>query len=502
MDLKGITENYRERIQRIALFDPLFKLENKKGKDNNGDPIDYFSLGLLTLLFFFENMLMRNKKTGVKELAEFFKEINKDEIHVDNDGFEKIARSIIEIFRPLSGKRNSRIFYNWETRKEEIIQYSILKADKSNTKMNTQYYTLDEQGLELIFATKEYFSDFQLSINQLILRKQLEKGEFVGALRQINEMRIDVKTLQDRIMKIKHEIQRNIISDETYERYKMIIEDVNIRLSRENEEFEELQAFARETKEKLGYELSNDKEIKAYELIIEIERELGEVHDEHRNLFKESIILKTNALQAAQESLYYVGIDSFNFEQEIVSRLMSSPLPVQSSRLLIEPFLHLERKVIWSPFMVFSSQMIEIEDKKKKVKEFLYISDETKNRVDLEIQRKNFKSVMEIILKVLGDKQETTLEEVVFYIKENGYEYYLNNRSFYDFWIVLHHRSPLKIEIIEEDVNEHLFDEVISLLKNKADILSVVEINKIVNVNERYSIKNMKLRLEAKTSDI
>lgn len=71
VNIKAITENYRERIQRLALFDPLFKLQNKKSKDNSGNPIDYHSLGILTLLFFFENMLMRNKKTGVKELADF-----------------------------------------------------------------------------------------------------------------------------------------------------------------------------------------------------------------------------------------------------------------------------------------------------------------------------------------------------------------------------------------------------------------------------------------------
>ncbi|MBF8983807.1 replicative DNA helicase [Lutibacter sp. B2] len=496
-NLKGITENYRERIQKIALFDALFKLENKKGKDEKGQVIDYFSLGLLTLLFFFENMLMRNKKTGVKELAKFFQEMNQGEIELDYEGFEKVARNIIELYRPSSGKRNFKEFYNWETRKEEIVQYSILKTDQSDVKTNTQYYTLDEQGLELIFATKEYFSEFQLSINQLVLRKQLEKGEFVGALRQIDEMRIDVKTLQDRIMKIKHEVQRNIISDETYERYKIIVEDINLRLKHENQEFEELQAFARETKERIGYELTKEKDRKTYELIIRIDRELGEVHHEHRKLLQESIILKTSALQAAQESLYYVGIDSFNFEQEIVSRFISSPLPLEAARILIEPFLNLERSETWSPLTVFACQKIEVEERKEKIKEFLDLSDEKQNRIDLEIQRKNFRRVIEIIVEVLGDQEETTLEEVVLYMKENEYESYLNHRSFYDFWIVLHQRSPIKIENIEDENKEHLFDEVIEVLNDKADYLSAVEINGIVTVNDRYSIRNMKLEVKS-----
>lgn len=85
--------------------------------------------------------------------------------------------------------------------------YSYLKAAKHDLDTNTQYYVLDEHGLELVFATKEFFSEFQLSINQLLLRKQLEKGEFAGALRQIDEMHMNVEQLQQRI----------IISDETYQ---------------------------------------------------------------------------------------------------------------------------------------------------------------------------------------------------------------------------------------------------------------------------------------------
>ena len=65
--------------------------------------------------------------------------------------------------------------------KQDTIEYSILKANNFDVETNTQYYTLDEDGLELVFATKEFYSEFQLSINQLVLRKQLEKGEFKGA---------------------------------------------------------------------------------------------------------------------------------------------------------------------------------------------------------------------------------------------------------------------------------------------------------------------------------
>lgn len=495
IDIKSITENYRERIQRLALFDPLYKLSNKNSRDRSNKPIDYFNLGFLALLFFFENMLMRNKKTGIRELAEFFQKINQGRLDLDYEDFEKIARNIIEIFRPPNGKRNSRKFYNWETGKEETVQYSIIKAERANFEKNTQYYTLDEQGLELVFATKEYFNEFQLSINQLVLRKQLEKGEFVGALRQIDEMSLGVRNLRDRIMRIKHEVSRNIISNQIYERYKNIIEDINIRLQREDEEFSELQSFVKETKEKMGNEIVHEKDRKAYELIIKVDRELGQVNYEHRLLLKESIILKTRALESAQEALYYSGIDSFNFDQEITGRLFSSPLPLHASRMLIEPFMFLKRYKGWSPLAVFFRQRIENRSSLKKFQDFLSVSDKEEVEEDIEIQANNFREITSIVLGALGDRKDIDLKQVVVYMKRSGYENILDRRCFYDYWILLHQKSPVNLGNYENS-GKSLFGKSFGLFAQKSDCICVKEIGGVLEVTKRFTIKDMNLRLE------
>lgn len=492
--IKGVTENYGERVKRLALFDCLYKLENKKTKDNSGETIDFFGLGLLTLLFFFENMLMRNKKTGIAELTKFLHSINHDKIDLDYKDFEKISRTIIEAFRPPSGKRNFKGFYNWETRQESVVEYSILKASKSDIKNNTQYYTLDEDGLELIFATKEYFSEFQLSINQLLLRKQLEKGEFVGALRQIDEMRIDVENLEDRMAKIKHEVQRNILSEKTYERYKTLIEDINIRLLRENKEFEELVSFVNETREKISYELKNEKDIKTYQYITKIQIELDGVHKLHRKLLEKSIDLKSTTLQSAHESLYYVGIDSFNFKKEVVSRIFSSPLPLKSSRNLIKPLLYLERINEWSPTTVFAPQRIENKTSEVSTSEFLEIKKKEKYKEDIKIQQNNFKNMMEIILKAMDGENEISLKEIIGYINDNYIEI-LNEKLFYHFLIILHQKSPVNLKSDREE-NDMLLEKVIEILKKDYNQLNVVETNEVISVNERFSIKNMIISLE------
>ncbi|MEN6328303.1 MAG: replicative DNA helicase [Syntrophomonas sp.] len=496
IDISNVTASYRERVQRLALFDPLFRLENKKTTDNSNQPIDYFSLGLLTLLFFFENKLVRNSKTGVKELADFFQKINQGKMDLEGAGFQKLAREIIEVFRPPSGKRNFRTFYNWTTRQEETVFYAILKTDKFDTRTNAQYYSLDEDGLELIFATREYFSEFQISINQLLLRKQLERGQFWGALRQIEEMQVAVETLKERMVRIRHEIQRNIVSDSTYQRYRETIEDIHLRLSREDREFEELQAFVRETRERLTYEQRTVKEQQAYQLIGQIDVELGEAHHQHGQLLQESIELKTTALEAAQESLYYAGIDSFNFQKEITERLMSTPLPLEAARLLVEPFLLLERREEWSPLTVFARQRVENSRENDKNEGFLEAVEEGERAREQEALRQNYRQIMELILEVIGERDSISLKEVIDYCHKTDKEYLLQHRLFYDFWILLHQRSPLICREHGEDNRDNLLGGVRELLQDKAASLTVVEKEQVIAASKRYSIKDMELRLE------
>lgn len=496
LDARNITANYRERAERLAIFDSLFRLENKKTTDNSNLPIDYFSLGLLTLLFFFENMLLRNHKTGVKELTEFFQEINQGELDLDSEGYEKLARDIIEVFRPPSGKRNARSFYNWQTRQEETIYYSILKADRFDRKSNTQYYSLDEQGLELVFATREYFSEFQVSINQLLLRKQLERGQFWGALRQIDEMRVAVETLEERMIRIRHEIQRNIVSEHTYQRYRDIIEEIHLRLSREDREFEELQIFVGETRDRLIYERTSLKDQQAYELIVKIDAELGQVHYQHGQLLIESIELKTTALQAAQESLYYAGIDSFNFQKEITEQLLAAPLPLAAARTLVEPFLFLECKEQWSPLTVFARQRVDRCKDNAGTEGFLQIFDEGFQEHERSTLRKNYRHFMEIIMEAMGDKEEIDLQAVIKFCLDSGQENLLQSRNFYDFWIILHQRSPLMLAMDTEGTEDSIMGEAVKIMQGRADSLSVVEQAEVLKVGERYSIRNMKLRLE------
>lgn len=494
MDLKTITDHYHERMQRILLFESLYRLERKEIKTHDGRSISGMGLGLLTLLFFFENMLFRKKAVGVKELAEFLQLMTQDVLGFDAAGYEKLARDIVATFRPFTGRRNEKSFFNWGTKQEDAVQYSILKAHKADIGTNVQYYVLDEQGLELIFATKEYFSEFQLSINQLILRKQLEKGEFALAIRQIEEMQLDVHALRERMDKIANEVHRNIISEETLQRYDKMIGDINLRMEREEQEFRELKEFVKNTRDKIGDNIINDLDRRAYENILEVDKQLGIVHAAHRSLLKLTIDLKTAALNAAEESLYFTGVELFNFQQEITKKIFAQPLPLHIARDLTEPFLHLERSETWSPLTVFAVQRLDEESKETSQAAFPEVSEESLEKQALENLQQHYLKIMKLIFTAMGERREITLAEVISRLEHHPEAAMLQAKQFYLFWIFLHRKSPF-VFVAKEISDKSAFYKTVQALPYVHSV-TVVELPEILTVNEKYKISNMQLSVE------
>lgn len=493
MDIRELLSGYKDRIRRIALFEPLNDLDRKRETDLNGTKIDMKGLGLLTLLFFFEQKLLRNHKTGVKELAFFLKETTKQVYMLKEETYEELARTLVHNFRPTHGKKRSYDYFDWEEKMDATIEYSILKADDFDAETNTQFYMLDEDGLELIFATKEFYSEFQLSINQLILRKQLEKGEFKGALRQINEMRVAVETLQERITTLKHEIQRSIVSEETFERYKELLDDIYNRLERENEEFKELRDFVKETRERLFAENIHQKEQKTYNYILQINGQLEKVHYEHSQLLNQTVTLKNTTLMTAQESLYYTGMHSFNFDQDIVSLIVSTPFPMDAMKGVLHPFFKVEENQLWSPLTILQQQNI-VEERKEKVEYHFYEVDE-ENTFDPYKQwlTEKYKELMEHFLQAYEENSGNTLSQFITYLENHDLASIFHERYFYDFWLVLHQRSPIQTGENDEE-NRTVFDEAFRLLG--ARTLIVKEGYTTIQKVERYSISEMNIKLE------
>lgn len=494
-----ITSGYRDRMRRLALIDPLTELERKRPTDENGETIDMRGLGMLTLLFFFERRLTREYKTGAADLTAFLIEMTRDTYKIEKPQMEQIARTMITTFRPSTGKKRTYTFFNWETKQEEKIEYSILKDNDFDAKTQTQYYTLDEDGLELLFATKEFYSEFQISINQLLLKQQIKKGEFHGALRQIREMELDVDTLRENMEKMKLEILRSIVSEETFERYKNLLEETHLRFEREDEEFKALTQFIKETRDTLYTGDTKEKEQKSYHLIVKISKELEHVHYEHARLLELTAELRTTALATAQESLYYTGIRSFNFDQDIVSTILAKPLHPDKMKGIIHPFLKVEENAQWSPLSVFAEQNI-IEDRPEQEAEtFAEVNEDGEDATYRKWISEKYAEMMEKFLAAYeaGNAQSLNAWMEVLSLTEPAL---LHERYFYSFWLLLHQLSPLTYGPLEDHDSETIIKDTLRQLGRKTMVIE--ETTDILQYDPKYSIQNMNITIKEPSDEL
>ncbi|GIP37914.1 hypothetical protein J31TS4_11940 [Paenibacillus sp. J31TS4] len=478
--VEDAVKGYGERIKRLAIMDPLFRLKYRK-RNGEDDDVDWFSMGLLTLLFFFECMLQRQKKKGVPELADFLFEVCGNQLQLSRDRFVDIAETIIQAYRDPTGKRREEVYHDWESNATEVYHYSILKTAGFDKTAKRQYYTLDEAGIELVFATKEYFSEFRISINQLLIRKQLEKGEFANALTEIHEMRIAVETIREQMWRLGLEVVRNIISDETYQKYLQVVKATHERLEREDEEFRELYSFVVDTTRKQSGDLQTQKDLRAYEQLLQISKELGEAHHMHQQLLNESIILKNKAIDAAKQALYSVGLQTFHFDQEIVSRLVSSPLPPVAAQGLASAFTSLACHQSWSLLSLFDRQRSVSVNQESTSHAYPEEDDEQEEQNRL-TQQRNFSLIMRHVLEAMGNEREIQLKE----LQKKLPAFIVNHRSYYDFWLVLHQRSPAAWEADREG---DLLDGALSQVQG--DLMIVTECEDTIQASARFTIQNM-----------
>lgn len=484
-------ENFSERMGRILLMAPLYRLGRRHITRPDGTDVSCMELGLMSLLFFFERMLDSKRPAGIRDLTAYLIDATNHSLYESDEAYESLARDMVTAFRPATGRRNEEPFFDWKRKAPASVQYSYIKADKANTQSNEQYYVLDDQGLELIFATKEYFNEYQLSINQLILRKQLEKGQFTLALRQVEEMRLDVETLRNRMQRIHQEIHRSIISEDTLARYRTLVTDINSRLKSEEEEFRELKSFTSHTRQRIHDAVDADRQGKTYASILLIEQRLDEVHSAHQSLLRLGIELGTSALAAAEEALYFTGIQTFCFQEDITNRMFAAPLPLFAAPTLIKPFLSLEQCSIWSPLAVFFPQRLERNERTDTQQTFPQMAEaaeEQKTRTNI---YPHYAQILADLVLYLQGAATTTLKDFFAFERDHRPSLF-EKRQFYIFWLLLYRRGTVSLEpgtYRADSVYETIHHAVPSL-----HTLTAAATDEILSLG-RYTISNMTIEV-------
>ena len=167
--------------------------------------------------------------------------------------------------------------------------------------------------------------------------------------------------------------------------------------------------------------------------------------------------------------------------------------------MLVKPFLFLEKKKMWSPLSVFEPQRIEKDRREMEPESFLKAMSREEETREIESRQEAFREIMELIRKAMGESQDITLEEVVENLRGSDDAGVLDKRDFYDFWIILHQKSPIDIKF--EEKSKDLFAKAIEAAGESDGQIQVVEQNGAVRCTPKYTMKNMHLKIEGGSND-
>lgn len=176
----------------------------------------------------------------------------------------------------------------------------------------------------------------------------------------------------------------------------------------------------------------------------------------------------------------------------MTSRFLATPLPLTSSRRLIEPFLPIAKASIWSPLDIFAPQRLERFERDNRQEDFPDTGDEeVQNEAAKANIRANYNRIVTDLLTFLGGDGETTLREFLAYETEQAPDF-AGEKQFYLFWMILHRRQQLIF-----DGENYLGDSpyrTIAETHPELTELSVSDADGLIE-NDAYTISNMTIKV-------
>jgi len=440
--------NFAERMNNLAPFVCMVKRLSNMQKYPD---FDLFSLGVGVMLYVLENMLIGKEECSIDEISDYLQTqiFRVYQQHMTQEDTKELAFYIRDAIT--GGGENYQFEYmNLENGMMESVPVRLMDISYYEIK-KTSKYKLTDQGMEMLFKTREIFTEFRLNVTQLYLRQQIEKGVFVGALQTVNELSLQVRQLRERIEGMMEGIRQNVFSVE-FEGLKKLLERIQEQFGIERREFANIKHILNEQKraiEGIDYGKLTNKDLRAMKYIQIIAERIGLVTKEHDRLFNEKIDIIGEYLRML-EYMMKAGITDFmDYEHMVLDRLGNGNLPIEGATKFFSPlFMNRRKNKSFSLLKVLDAQNIraEEEDFREVIDYEEELEQQEKGRRE-EAEARNWKieGYLERILeKVLRD-EKTTLKGVIEGFEAELVEQVSKDFDFYSLVVMLHQRKELDI---------------------------------------------------------
>jgi hypothetical protein len=505
---------FPERMKALLIFQPLLNLAHKqKFSEIDGLQLSLPSLGLSVLLFILENMLQSNRESTYENISYFLRETIASAYGKSltyDESFE-LTRMLVAELRN-EGQPFEIPFDNLEKGGSETTRFHLIDYEDYNIRDKTVRLKLSIEGLDLLFKTREVYQELKISITQLYLRQQIVKGVFDGALRTVQELRLQVNDLKEEIERMKERIRTDAQKVSSEPEYRRLVDRVRAQLDREHEVFQELGRLIDETIEKGLRSSYSSREEAALEKVTAVKRELQRVIVEHDHLFSEKLDVNHLMMTSLENSIIYAFKTRLNFEREVLMPSVTGMVRTEFFRRVIDPVLPVAIKSRFNLMELFQKHVLLTRSHSLEDNESLPVIDEETLQQEIEREKQErlarearMFSYLNLILRPLMSNEEIFLENVFKVLMSEDMENYqtlINRMDFYPFLVELHQMKEIELRYRDE-LDVEIVDTLPRMLvKITEDIPGIREIDKFqvepteetLRLENGYVITNFKIK--------
>lgn len=469
-------DGFGNRMENLLLSFPIYQLS--QANDTRFKNLNLVELGVATMIFLLETMLSGRKRATLDDVTFFLQKTVQKVYKINYSQQEAVdlRKYLLDQKLRNNGKKFVIPYVDFETGESKEMLIDLIEYDQYSIDMfkdGKSYLKLSDQGVEVLFKTKEMYQEMQISITMLYFKQQLEKGVFEEALNSINDLALQIQH-QINVFKTKEEkLKANVLTEFNYDKMKKELKDSRNRTAEERKQLVGLKVNVDGTREKYQLQQLTKEEYRKMDQIEEIDRMLRICTDEHAKLFiKKKGLLSTlgNALEMMIENIFS---KTFHFEKEVIGNWYDNQMGQEKLSAILIPMMPMKVKKMYNPLEAFNPQKVR---KIRKAKEEVIDepTDEEVQRIQAEREkvRKAKERIdlilIEVLLKPLLVYQEYRVSDAIKLVRNYDFSLYnkiQNNyaREFMLLCIRLHESNYRQLEAVAMD---QLYDvsEIVQLV--------------------------------------
>ncbi|MCK9222168.1 MAG: hypothetical protein M0Q40_06025 [Limnochordia bacterium] len=433
---------FSERMQNIAVFGPLLQLSQKTSYQEYSLP----ALGLAVMLFVLEDMLRTDKQSTYDNIARLLQELIHRYYHRELSHREALDLTYFLVKEGLmnQGRPHQYEYPDFGTGKSETYKFHLVELADYQVEEKTVLLKLSTAGLELLFKTKEMYNELQISITQLYLRQQIQKGVFDGALRTVEELALAVRTEKERIRQLEERIIQDVLQVAREHELEKQIQRINEQLQREQEVFKELTELIDHTMEQYQQGGLSEREERGVQSMMTVRRRLLDIIYEHESLFKEKLRVHQLMLQSIEAMILTSFTTKVNFDTEFLQPAVGQNASINVLKGIIDPILPIRINSFFHPGRALMPQYLQRDEEEElTTQEVLELDarrlreEEAKERA-LQLERlSRLESFLLLLLRPLIHHPEVLVSNILNELAVEDYEKHREITGHMDFYTCL-----------------------------------------------------------------